>query len=144
MVVRPWIEELGVGAIGVAPRKNSIVEVNDIVFYPELAPMKGERKTGSNCIAKLSSNEYLLLFHGVDELFGYYYTYVALISNGGELLAMTPRPVITPRIHDYFGARPATLFVCGAQVVEDKLILSAGKDDEVMPVSYTHLTLPTN
>ncbi len=139
MIVRPWIEELELGAIGVAPREGSVIEVSEVRFYPELAPIENERKTGSNCIAKLSSNEYLLVFHGVDKLLGYYHTYAAILSSDGELLAVTPRPILSPRIHDYFGARPATVFVCGAQIDRDRLILSAGKDDEITLILETEL-----
>lgn len=138
MIVRPWIEELELGAIGIAPREDSVVEIPEVEFYPELIPIENERKTGGNCVAKLSSNEYLL-FHGVDKLFGYYYTYAAILSSDGDLLAVTPRPILSPRIHDYFGARPATIFVCGAQIVKDRLVLSAGKDDEITLILETEL-----
>lgn len=131
MVTRPWIEDLGVGAIMIGPRDENIIELKELKGYPELAPITYERKTGGNCTVKISSNEYLLIFHGVEAYFGCYYTYVALLDSDGELLGVSPKPVISPRVKDYIGARPATIFVCGAQLVKDELIVSAGKDDEI-------------
>lgn len=131
MVIRPIIENLGYGAVGVAPRDEALVGATDAVFHPELAPLKGEKKTGGNACARVSPNEILLVFHGVDDTFGYYYSYVALLDDNGELVALTPEPVITPRLREYSGARPATLFVCGALVAEGRVLLSAGKDDEI-------------
>ena len=131
MVTRPWIEELGVGVIMVGPRNRNIIELEELRGYPELAPTPHERKTGGNCVVKLSSNEYLLIFHSVEAYFSTYHTYVAIINGDGELLGVSPKPVISPRINDYYGARPATIFVCGAQLVKDELIISAGKDDEI-------------
>ena len=55
------------------------------------------------------------------------------------LLGITPKPILSPRIRSYFDARPATIFVCGAQIVKDRLILSAGKDDEVTLILETEL-----
>ena len=131
MIVRPWVSKFEVGGILIAERDEAVVDTVSIRAYPELMPLEWERKTGSNCVAKLSRNEYLLFFHGVDDLFGTYHTYVALLSSSGELLGVSPEPVITPRPKDYVGARPSTVFVCGAQVIKDKIIVSAGKDDEI-------------
>ncbi len=130
-VLRPWLEELGLGAPLVAPREGPVVDPLNARAYPELMPASNERKTGSNCSVRISSNECLLIFHGVDSVFGAYHTYAALLSNDGELLAVTPEPVSSPRPNDYFGARPTTLFPCGAALVGNEVLLSAGKDDEM-------------
>ncbi len=131
MVLRPWFEDLGLGAPLIAPRDGPVVDPLDARAYPELMPVSNERKTGSNCSVRISSNEHLLIFHGVDAVFGAYHTYAALLSDEGELLAVTPEPISSPRPNDYFGARPATLFPCGAALVDGEVLLSAGKDDEV-------------
>jgi len=131
MVLRPWFEDLELGAPLVAPREGPVIDPLDARAYPELMPAGNERKTGSNCAVRVSSNEYLLIFHGVDSVFGAYHTYAALLSDDGELLAVTPEPVSSPRPNDYFGARPTTLFPCGATLVGDEVLLSAGKDDEI-------------
>jgi len=132
MVIRPWIEDAGVGGILVAPRDGALVYTREATAYPELMPVVGrERKTGSNCVVKVSSNEYLLIFHSVDAVYGTYHTYAALLSSDAELLGVTEEPIISPRPNDYFGARPSTIFVCGASLVGNDLIVTAGKDDEI-------------
>ncbi len=131
MVLRPWFEDIKFGFIAIAPREDNIVLVEDLRVYPELMPMDDELKVGSNCVVKISSNEYLLIFHSVDKVFGTYHTYAALLNSDGELLGLTPEPILSPMPHTYFGARPSTIFVCGAAILKDKLILSAGKDDEI-------------
>ncbi len=83
------------------------------------------------CSVTISSNEHLLIFHGVDSVYGAYHTYAALLSDDGELLAVTPEPISSPRPSDYFGARPTTLFPCGATLIGNEVLLSAGKDDEI-------------
>lgn len=139
MVLRPWFEDLGLGAPLVAPRDGPVVDPLDARAYPELMPTGNERKTGSNCSVRISSNEHLLIFHGVDSAFGAYHTYAALLSDDGELLAVTPEPISSPRPNDYFGARPATLFPCGAALISDEVLLSAGKDDEITLILSTAL-----
>jgi len=130
MIFRPWI---GVGGVLIAPRHGALIRVREVKAYPELMPSpKTERKTGGNCVIKVSSNEHLLLFHSVEKVFGSYYTYAALLSGDGELLGVTPNPVIGPRQGDYYGARPSTVFVCGGALINNSLILSAGKDDEAV------------
>ncbi len=139
MMVRPWIDFIEIGAIGIAPRNEGLIEVSEITFYPELSPTINESKTGGNCVTKLSSNEYLLIFHSVDKVFGCYYTYAAILDSSGELLAVTPKPILSPRIHDYYGARPGTIFVCGSELIKNKLIISAGKDDEITLILETDI-----
>ncbi|RLG82653.1 MAG: hypothetical protein DRO40_07130 [Thermoprotei archaeon] len=139
MIVRPWIGYVEIGTIGTAPRNGGLIEISEIIFYPELAPTVNESKTGSNCITKLSSNEYLLIFHSVDKVFGCYYAYAAILDSSRELLAVTQKPIISPRVHDYYGARPGTIFVCGSQLVGNRLIVSAGKDDEIVLILETDI-----
>ena len=139
MIVRPRTDYVEIGTIGTAPRNGGLIEISEIIFYPELAPTINESKTGGNCVTKLSSNEYLLIFHSVDKVFGCYYTYAAILDSSGELLAVTQKPILSPRIHDYYGARPGTIFVCGSQLVGNRLIVSAGKDDEIVLILETDI-----
>ncbi len=132
MVTRPWIEHLGTGAMFVAPRDRNVVVFEELTTYPEFVPKEDEIKTGGNCSVKISSNEYLVLWHSVDRYFGCYYTYAAIFSSDGELLGVSPEPVISPRPADYTGTRPSTVFVNGAVLYKGKLIVSAGKDDELL------------
>ncbi len=138
MVLRPWLTSIGLGAVYVAPRDETTVDFKKMEPVPELLPMGDEQKTGGNASVKISSNEYLLIFHVVD-IYGMYPQYAALFDENGELLAVTPEPVISPLPHVYHGARPETIFVCGATLYKDKLIVSAGKDDEILLIMETPL-----
>jgi len=133
MLVRPWIRSVGIGGIFVGFRKDFKVNFKSLRPIPELLPNpEFELKTGANASLKLSSNEYLLLFHSVERIHGIYYTYAALLSDDGELLGVTPEPIISPQPGIYSGRRPSTIFVCGAIILNDKVLVSAGKDDEVL------------
>ncbi len=139
MVVRPWLKDKSMGGIIIAPRKDCVVDLNEVIVHRELLPMSIERKTGGNYAVKISSNEYMLFFHSVDRIYGTYHTYAAILDNEGELLGITPQPIISPRPHDYIGARPATIFVCGVQILGDKILVSAGKDDEITLIMEAEL-----
>ena len=130
MVVRPFISEAKIWGIFVGPRSGSVVEFKELEPIPDLLPDVDERKTGGNCAVKISSNEYMLIFHAVDR-HGVYYHYVALFNDMGELLAMSTEPIISPSIGVYGGLRPSTVFACGAMLYDDRLLVSAGRDDEI-------------
>ncbi len=131
MVLRPWLTSIDTGTVYVGPREEATVDFNALEPVPELLPMGDEKKTGGNASVKISSNEYLLIFHTV-EIYGMYPQYAALFDENGELLGVTPEPIISPLPQVYHGARPETIFVCGATLYDDKLVVSAGKDDEIL------------
>ncbi len=131
MVMRPWLTSIGVGAVFVGPREGATVDFEKLEPVPELLPMHDETKTGGNASVKIGSNEYLVIFHAV-EIYGMYPHYAAVFSKEGELLGVTPEPIIPPLPEVYHGARPETIFVCGATLYKDQLVVSAGKDDEIL------------
>jgi len=139
MVVRPVIKRRGLAGIIIAPRMSSVVNIKDLHVYSELLPTNNEFKTDLNCALRISSNEYLLFFHSVDKYYTLYHTYVAVLSNDGKLLGLLRNPAISPRIHDYHGARPGTVFLCGAVKHEDTIYVSAGKDDEIILILETSI-----
>jgi len=133
MVVRPWFEETGIGSIFVGLREGEVILFETLEPIPELAPLPNvELKTGANASIKISSNEYMLIFHSVEYPHGTYYTYAAIFDDSGELLGVTPEPILHPYPELYSGRRPSTIFVCGVVRVKDKIIVSAGKDDEIL------------
>jgi len=140
MLVRPWIRSVGIGGIFLGFRKDFKVDFKSLRPIPELLPnLEFELKTGANASLKLSSNEYLLLFHSVERIHGMYYTYAALLSDDGELLGVTLEPIISPQPGIYSGRRPSTIFACGAVILNNKVLVSAGKDDEVLIIMETDL-----
>ncbi len=130
MVIRPFFREKSTGFIVLAPRKGTVVEFDEALIPPELAPGNGEVKTGGNVSLKLSSNEYLLLYHAVDH-HGAYFVYAALMDAQGNLLALARDPLIAPEPGLYSGRRPSTVFPCGAVKVGDSILITAGVDDEI-------------
>ncbi|WFO75128.1 hypothetical protein J4526_08650 [Desulfurococcaceae archaeon MEX13E-LK6-19] len=133
MVLRPWLTSINTGGVYVGYREETTVDFKSLEPIPELLPHGDEKKTGGNASVKIGSNEYLLIFHAVD-IYGQYPQYAAVFSEDGELLGVTPEPVISPQPRLYHGARPGTIFVCGAALYKDKLLLSAGKDDEILVI----------
>ena len=130
MVFRPYIKEEEFGFIALAPYEDSVVDLGEVVVPPLLQPMEGDVKTGGNASLRLSSNEYLLLYHAVDE-HGVYYVYGALLDPQGEVLSWTREPLLAPTPGLYSGRRPSTVFPCGAVKLGDKIVISAGVDDEI-------------
>jgi len=130
MVVRPYLRNYRIGGIFIGPFEGSSIHIQELEAIPELQPTMGEEKTGGNASTRLSSNEFLLLYHCVDS-HGIYYTYAALFDDNAELLALTEEPVIAPRPEVYSGRRPGTVFACGAVKVGGDILVTAGKDDEI-------------
>ncbi len=133
MIVRPFFKSIGVGGIFIGSRDGSVVSFDELKPIPELLPQEDEYKTGGNAVAKIASNEYLLIYHCVDK-YGAYYTYAAILSDEGELLLMTEEPIIVPSPRHFVGRRPITVFVCGVVKYGDEIILTAGRDDEIVVV----------
>jgi len=130
MIVRPFFKDKGFGVIAIGPRHGVQVDFDELEVPPELLPSTDEVKAGGNATLRLSNNEYLLLYHIVDD-HGVYYTYGALFDRDAELLALTEEPIIAPEAGVYSGRRPSTVFVCGATLYGDSIIISAGRDDEI-------------
>ena len=131
MIIRPFVKEKEMGGVFIGPREGAKVMFNEMEPVPELIPnWKDEAKTGGNIAFKLSANEYVLLYHVVDS-HGVYYTYATLFNDNGELLAHSTVPILAPSVKEYYGRRPSTIFVCGAALYKDNVIISAGRDDEI-------------
>ena len=92
MLIRPWFEDPGIGGIFVGQREGHVVSFKTLEPIPELAPIPiVELKTGANASVKISSNEYLLIFHSVENPHGVYYTFAAIFSSTC-LLYTSPSP----------------------------------------------------
>ncbi len=88
MVVRSFFRTIDAGGVFIGPRDRESVYSKELDPVPELLPQANELKTGSNVVARIGSNEYLLIYHCVDR-YGVYYTYAAVFSRDGELLSAT-------------------------------------------------------
>ena len=82
--------------------------------------MDNDFEIGTSCALRISSNEYLLFFHSVDEYHALYHIFVAVLENSGELLSFSKNLVISYRINDYHIAKPRGVFPCVPQSIRIK------------------------
>lgn len=78
--------------------------------------------------------KYLILFlHGVDKEMKRYRVFAVAMDEKLRLKAVTPYYIMEPKeIYEIFGDRPHTIFPCGAQKLDDKILLSYGAGDSVL------------
>ncbi len=73
--------------------------------------------------------EYVFLLHGVDK--NKHYRVFAMLTNEKlEITAISPGYIMGPKeIYEIFGDRPFVVFPCGAQKIDDKILISYGAAD---------------
>ncbi len=77
--------------------------------------------------------ELLLLLHGVDSETKAYKVFAITMNEEGGVTAVTPYYIMEPKeTYEIFGDRPFTVFPCGAQIVDDKLLISYGAGDSAI------------
>ncbi len=105
-----------------------IAEESMEVLYPE--PF--ESKLGWCAPPIRIGDESLLLVHAVDREELVYRVFAVLMKLEGEprVTAITPHYIMEPKMsYEIYGDRPYTVFPCGAQVVDEKLVVSYGAGD---------------
>ncbi|RLF40173.1 MAG: glycosidase [Thermoplasmata archaeon] len=112
---------------------NGLKEVEVKNTYLLMEPAEFEEKLGWGTPPIELEEEYLLLIHAVDREMKSYKVFAILLNRDLELIAVTPYYIMEPKeIYEIYGDRPYTIFPCGAQVVDDKLIVSYGAGDIAM------------
>ncbi|MCD6410977.1 MAG: glycosidase, partial [Thermoplasmata archaeon] len=112
---------------------NGLKEVEVKNTYLLMEPAEFEEKLGWGTPPIELGEEYLLLIHAVDREMKSYKVFAVLLNGDLELIAVTPYYIMEPKeIYEIYGDRPYTIFPCGAQVVDDKLIVSYGAGDIAM------------
>ncbi len=100
-----------------------------------LEPAEFEDKLGWATPPVEVDKEYLVLLHGVDSEMKCYRVFAALLNEKGEITAVTPHYIMEPREnYEVYGDRPFTVFPCGAQIVDDKLLISYGAADSAIGI----------
>ena len=106
-----------------------------------LEPEKFEDKIGWGTPPVKVDKEYLLLLHGVDSETKCYRVFAVLMNDNAEVTAVTPFYIMEPRdIYETFGDRPYTVFPCGAQILDDKLMISYGAADSAVGIGEIDLS----
>jgi len=110
-----------------SPQEVSPVEMFEVMPIPDF-----ELKIGWACPVTVSSRRAVALVHGVDKELEVYRVFAVELELGKEIVvaALTPFYVMEPRTpYEIYGDRPYTIFPCGAQIVDNKLIVSYGAAD---------------
>ncbi|RLG37893.1 glycosidase [Methanosarcinales archaeon] len=80
---------------------------------------------------KVAKDEYLLLLHGIS--MEIYRVFAVLMNENLEITAVSPHYIMEPREnYEVYGDRPFVVFPCGAQVVDDEIIISYGAADSAI------------
>ena len=138
MLTRPTVNNVDVGWFGVADLEN--LEFPEDGLKPILWFEDFEFKVGwSTNAIKLSSNEYLVGWHGVAKEDYSYRDGLALVDDSGELLAISDY-LLEPRgIEEEYGDRPRVIFGGGLILYKGSLIWIGGVSDYAIGIYVTEL-----
>ncbi|MEB3860374.1 MAG: hypothetical protein LRS43_04095, partial [Desulfurococcales archaeon] len=132
-LTRPSIEDIEIAWRAVVDLDTGSIDPDSM--EPILGVEPWERKIGwSTNAVRLSGNEYLVGWHGVDRETHAYFEGVAVVTGEGELLGVSDY-LIGPRdINEMMGDRPAVIFGCGLARVGDSLYWFGGAADTIIGV----------
>ncbi len=104
---------------------------NDTIVF---RPAKFEFKIGwAGTPVPVASDEYLVFMHGVDAQIKAYRLFALLLKAEKDRLypvAVTPHYIMEPKEpHEKYGDRAMVVFCCGAQQLDDQVLLSYGAAD---------------
>jgi len=76
---------------------------------------------------------YVLFLHSVGKEMKKYRIFVVAMDENMEIIGVSPHYIMEPKeIYERYGDRPYAIFPCGAQLVDDRIIISYGAADSVM------------
>ncbi len=122
-------------------RHNDLREiiVKDTVTAFETSPF--EAKLGWATPPIRIGKESLVFIHGVDKKTHCYRVFAVLIDDEGNITAITPYYIMEPKeTYEVYGDRPYTVFPCGAQKIDDKILISYGAADCVIGIGEVDLS----
>ena len=105
-------------------------------------PTKFEERMGWGPAPIKVGKEHLFLIHAVDKEQVSYMIFAALLdlNKGVQVKAITPHYIMRPRMpYEVYGDRPHTIFPCGAQKVDNKIIISYGAADSAVAFGEINL-----
>ena len=102
---------------------------------------KFEEKIGWGTPPVKMEKEYLLLLHGVERETKCYRVFAMLMNKKAQVTAVSPYYIMEPREnYEIYGDRPFTVFPCGAQVIDNDLIVSYGAADSAIGIGKIDIT----
>jgi predicted GH43/DUF377 family glycosyl hydrolase len=115
------------------------VQVSDT--FTVFEPADFEQKLGWATPPVKAGKESLILLHAVDKETRCYRVLAILINAQGRVTAVTPHYIMEPRkIYEIYGDRPHIVFPCGAQRIDDKILISYGATDSVVGIGEIDLS----
>lgn len=106
-----------------------------------IEPAKFEEKIGWGTPPVKVGGEYLLFVHAVERRRMRYSVFAILMDDNAEVTAITPYYIMQPKeIYEVYGDRPFTIFPCGAQLVDDRIIISYGAADSSIGIGEVDLS----
>lgn len=138
LLLRPSLGDIEICWSGRGILSEAVIDASSM--KPVLVQEDWEFKVGwsTNTVA-MSSNEFLVGWHGVLKSDYSYREGLALLSSEGDLLAISDY-VLAPRgVIEEFGDRPHVVFGCGLLVYREKLIWVGGVSDYAIGVFATDL-----
>ncbi len=134
LLVRPMVKRVNICWRGFLNLETLTMDAK--LMEPILACEEWEVKVGwSTNTVKLSSNEYLIGWHGVSMEDGVYREGLAVVDEDGELIAITPEYVLAPKgPWEMHGDRPGVIFGDGLVLYDEKLIWVGGVGDHVIGI----------
>jgi predicted GH43/DUF377 family glycosyl hydrolase len=119
-------------------KKLKEVRVSDTVAVFE--PAGFEQKIGWATPPIKVGRENLIFLHGVDRETQCYRVF-AVLMDGVRVTAVTPYYIMAPKeIYEVYGDRPHVVFPCGAQKIDDKVLISYGATDSVIGIGEVDFT----
>lgn len=98
-----------------------------------LKPADFEEKIGWSTPPVKVGKYLILLLHGVDKDMKRYRIFAIAMDEKLRIKAVTPYYIMEPKeIYEIYGDRPYAIFPCGAQKIDDKILISYGAADSVL------------
>lgn len=106
-----------------------------------MEPADFEHKLGWGTPPVSLGKEYVLFLHAVDSDGCKYKVFACLIDREGNLQAVTPEYIMEPKeSYEIYGDRPYTVFPCGAQKLDDSILISYGGGDSVIGIGKVEIS----
>ncbi|MHC1635751.1 MAG: glycoside hydrolase family 130 protein [Candidatus Methanospirareceae archaeon] len=85
-------------------------------------------------------DEYLFLLHGIEREMESYRVFAVLMNEEMEVTAVTPHYIMEPKAnYEVYGDRPFVVFPCGAQLMDNEIIISYGAADSSIGIGSINL-----
>ena len=119
--------------------REEIIMDNELVMFPA----DFERNVGWGAPLLKIDDRYIAIVHarGVDEVYRLYSLLLTLEGDSLEIAGVSETYIMEPReIYERYGDRPNVVFICGAEVMEDRVLISYGAADHVVAFGEIELS----